>query len=180
MQSVLKRSLMLMSVLGLIGTTSLLTSFNATPGQAQEAKGNRYLPHLADLMNEAMQVRHTKLWFAGHAENWALAAFEVTKIKETIEEIKENIADIQAVSSQWQLVRVNELLKDLDSNLGALDQAITAKNPSRFETAYQGFTAACNACHIAAGRSQIKIIQPHPNGGGTFADQDFTTGSNPQ
>ena len=180
MQDVLKRALVLMSLLGLIGAATLLTSFNATPGRAEEAKSNRYLPHLADLMNEAMQVRHTKLWFAGHAENWALAAFEVKKIKETIDEIKENIVDIQAVSSQWQLVRVNEMLKNLDSNLGAIDQAITAKNPVGFETAYQGFTAACNACHIAAGRSQIKIIQPLPNGGGTFVDQDFSTGSSPQ
>lgn len=180
MQSILKRALVLMSVLGLIGAASLLTSFNATPGRAEEAKANRYLPHVADLMNEAMQVRHTKLWFAGHAENWALAAFEIKKIKQTVDQIKESIVDIQAVSSQWQLERINEMLKNLDSNLDAIDQSVTAKNPARFETAYQGFTAACNACHVAAGLSEIKIIQPLPNGGGTFADQDFTTGRSPQ
>ena len=178
MQDVLKRALVLMSLLGLIGAAALLTSFNATPGRAEEAKVNRYLPHLADLMNEAMQVRHTKLWFAGHAENWPLAGYEVKKIKETIEEIKETIVDIQTVSPQWQLVRVNEMLKNLDSNLNALDQAVTAKNPVKFETAYQGFTAACNACHIAAGLPQIKIIQPLANG--AFADQDFTTANSPQ
>lgn len=180
MQGILKRAFVFMSVLGQIGAASLQTSFNATPARAQEAKDNRYLPHLADLMNEAMQVRHTKLWFAGHAENWPLAAFEVKKIKETIVEIKETIVDIQAVSSQWQLVRVNEMLKNLDSNLDALDQAVTAKDAVKFAAAYQAFTGACNACHIAAGQSQIKIIQPLPNGGGTFGDQDFTTGNSPQ
>lgn len=179
MRGLLKRALVLMSVLGLIGTASLLTTFNATPGRAQ-ATGNRYLPHLADLMNEAMQVRHTKLWLAGYAENWALAAFEAKKIKETIEQIKENIVDIQTVSAQWQLVRINEMLKNLDFSLDTLNQAVTAKNPVRFETAYREFTAACNTCHIAAGLSQIKIIQPLPNSGGTFADQDFTAGSSPQ
>lgn len=180
MRNILKRALVLMSLLGLFGAVTFLTSFNATPGRAEEAKSNRYLPHLANLMNEAMQVRHTKLWFAGRAENWPLAAYEVKKIKETIEEIKESIVDIQTVSPQWQLVSVNEMFKNLNSNLDALDQAVTAKNPVRFETAYQGFTAVCNACHIAAGQPQIKIIQPLPNGGGMFADQDFTTGNSPQ
>src|ERR1700690_817455 len=128
MQDILKRIVVLLSLLGLIGTTSLLTSFDATLGRAEEAKGNRNLPHLANLMNEAMQVRHTKLWFAGHAENWALAGYEVKKIKETIDEIKESIIDIQIASPQWQHVSINEMLKNLDSNLNALDQAVPAKN----------------------------------------------------
>jgi hypothetical protein len=179
MQGILKRAFVLMSLLGFIGTASLLTSFNATPGRADEAKYNPNLPRLSDLMNEAMQVHHTKLWLAGLAENWALAGYEVKKIKETINEIKESIVDIQTASSQWRLP-VNELLKNLDSNVDALDQAVTAKNPVKFKIAYQGFTAACNGCHIAAGQAQIKIIQPPPKGGRSFPDQDFTTGNSPQ
>ena len=179
MQDLLKRALVLMSLLGLIGIASLLTSFNATPGRAEDAKYNPYLPHLSDLMNESMQVHHAKLWIAGLAGNWALAGYEVKKIKETIDQIKETIVAIQTASSHWRLP-VNELLKNLDSSVDALDQAITAKNPAKFEAAYQGFTAACNGCHIAAGLSQIKIIQPLPMGGGSFPNQDFTVQSSPQ
>jgi hypothetical protein len=177
MHAILKRALALMSLLGLIGTASLLTGIDATLVRADDAKTNKYLPHLADLMNEAMQVHHIKLWFAGHAENWALAGYEVKKIKETIDEIKETIVDIQTASSLWQRLPVNEMLKNLDSNLSAVDQAVAEKSPAKFGTAYQGFTAACNACHIAADQPQIKIIQPLGNGGSPFADQDFAIGN---
>ena len=173
MQETMKRALVLVFF---VGTAGLLVNFNATPGRAQEVKRNVYLPQLADLMNESMQTHHAKLWFAGHAGNWVLAAYEVKKIKGTIEEIKETIVDIQTASSHWRSFPVNEMLKNLDSNLDVLDQAINAKDPAKFEAAYQGFTAACNVCHTSAGQSQIKIITPLPNGSGTFPNQDFITG----
>jgi hypothetical protein len=162
-----------MSLLGLVVTAGLLVNFNATPGRAEEAKGKGYLPGLGDLMNTSMQLHHTKLWFAGHADNWALAAYELKEIKETIE-------DIQTISPEWQGVPVGEMVKILDPNLDALDQAIKAKNPVKFDAAYHELTASCNACHTGANQPEIKIIEPLPQGGGTFADQDFTTGSGPQ
>jgi len=171
---------MFMSLFGFIGATGLLVNFTATPGYAQEVKSKGYLPRLADLMNEAMQVHHTKLWVAAHAENWALATYELKKIRETVEEVKETIVDIQVASSQWQRVPVGEMLKDVDSNLNALDTAAKAKNLAKFETAYNGLTAACNACHVRAGQSQIKIMAPLPNGTGSFSDQDFTASSSQQ
>ena len=170
-QGILKKTLALMSLLGLVSASGLLVNLNSTPGHAQEIKG----PHLADLMNEAMQVHHAKLWFAGHASNWALAAYEVRKIKETIVEIKETIVEIQIASPQWQRVPVGEMLTSFDSNLDAVDQAVKAKNAAKFDTAYHELTATCNACHTRAGQPQIRIIDPLPNGGSIFPDQDFTT-----
>ncbi len=173
MQSTLKRTFVLMSLLGLIGTAALLVNFNATPGSAEEAKGKGYLPGLGDLMNASMQVHHTKLWFAGHADNWALAAYELKEIKETIE-------DIQTVTPVWHDIPVGEMVKTIDPNLDALDQAIKAKNPVKFDAAYHELTTSCNACHAGAGQPEIKITEPIPQGGGAFADQDFLTGSGPQ
>ena len=166
-----------MPLLGLVSGAGLLMSLNSTPARAQAAKDKGYLPHLADLMNEAMQVHHAKLWFAGHAGNWVLAAYEVKKIKETIIEIKESIVDIQVASPQWQHVPVGEMLRSFDSNLDALDQAVKAKNAAKFDTAYHDLTATCNACHARAGQSQIRIMVPLPNGGSPFPDQDFTSDS---
>ena len=85
MQGTLKKALVLVFF---VGNAGLLVNFNATPGRAQEVKRNAYLPQLADLMNESMQINHAKLWFAGHAGNWALAAYEVKKIRGTIDQIK--------------------------------------------------------------------------------------------
>ena len=110
MQGIIKRVLVAMFLLGFVGAAGLLVNLIATPGFAQEVKSKGQLPRLADLMNEAMQVHHTKLWFAGHASNWVLADYEMKKIKETIEEIKETIVDIQIASVQWQRAPVGEML----------------------------------------------------------------------
>ncbi len=176
MQGIIKRALVAMFLLGFVGAAGLLVNLMATPGFAQEVKSNRQLPRLADLMNEAMQVHHTKLWFAGQASNWVLADYEMKKIKETIEEIKETIVDIQIASAQWQRVPVGEMLKLVDSNLDTMAQAIKAKDGAKFETAYHELTAACNACHVRAGEPQIRIMVPLSEGGSMFPDQDFANG----
>jgi len=177
MQETLKKALILVLF---VGNAGLLVNFNVTTGYAQEAKRNLFIPQVADLMNSSMQAHHTKLWFAGQAGNWELATYELKKIKGTIEQIKEAIVEIQVVSSHWKSFPVNEMFRSFDSNLDAVDKAVKAKNPVKFETAYQGFTVACNDCHVKAGQSQIKIIAPLQNGGGTFPDQDFTAGSGQQ
>ena len=169
MQGIWKKARAFLPFLGLIGIASLLVNLDSNPVRAQEAKGT--LPHLGDLMNNAMQIHHTKLWFARHANNWALAGYELRKIKETIEELKEDIVTIQTRSPQWRHVSINEMLQSVDSNLKSLDQAVKAKDASRFVTNYRELTATCNACHVSFGQPQIKIVEPLSNG--TFADQDF-------
>jgi hypothetical protein len=171
MQGIWKKALAFISLFGLVGIASLLVNLDSNLVRAQEAKGN--LPHLGDLMNNAMQIHHTKLWFAARANNWALASYELRKIKETIEEVKEDIVTIQTMSPQWRHVSINEMLKSIDSNLKSLDQAVKAKDANRFDTNYRELTTACNACHVSVGLAQIKIVEPLLNG--TFADQDFTT-----
>jgi hypothetical protein len=178
MRDTLKRILRLAALLGLVGTMALSVIVYAAPGYTQETASKGHLPRLAGLMNEAMQVHHTKLWLAGHAKNWDLAGYELNKIKDTIAEIKETIVDIQTTSPQWRSMPVGEMLRGIDSSLNVLDQAIKAKDPSAFEAAYSGLTASCNACHARAGQSQVKIIVPTTNGAGAFTDQDFTTGGN--
>jgi hypothetical protein len=175
-QTTINRTLVVKFLFGLVGAASLLINLIVAPGFAQEVKGKGQLPRLADLMNEAMQVHHTKLWFAGHAANWVLADYEAKKIKETIEEIKETIVDIQTASAQWKRVPVGEMLRSVDSALDTLGQAIKAKDQTRFDTAYRGLTASCNACHVRAEQPQIKITIPISEGSGMFPDQDFATG----
>jgi hypothetical protein len=177
MQGILKRAFVVVPLLGLIGAAGLSVNLDSTPAYAQDARARGYVPHLADLMNEAMQVHHAKLWFAGHANNWILAAYEVKKIKETIVEIKESIVDIQTASPQWQHVPVGEMLRSFDLNLDAVEQAVKAKNAAKFDTAYHDLTATCNTCHVRAGQSQIKIMVPLANSGSPFPDQDFAFGS---
>jgi hypothetical protein len=177
---ILKKVLLFISMFGVVGGTGVLVNLYSMPVRAQEAKAKGYRPHLADLMNNAMQIHHTKLWFAGQANNWVLADYEVKKIKDTIEELKETIVEIQAASPQWRQVPLGEMLRRFDSNLVSLEQAVKAKDAVRFAESYRKLTMTCNACHVSSGQSQVKIIEPLTNGSGTFADQDFTSGAGRQ
>lgn len=174
MQAHLKNALLSVLLFGAIGVVALPFGLRVDAARAQE---HGYPAHLGDLMNESMQVHHTKLWLAGQAGNWPLAAFEVRKLKETVEEVKEAIVQIQASSPKWHRVPVGEMLSAVDAHLDGLDQAVKEKNATKFTTAYRELTAACNACHVRAGERQIKIIEPRATGG-VFIDQDFTV-SNP-
>jgi hypothetical protein len=137
------------------------------PGHAEPPKPQGYLPGLGDLMNDSMQVHHLKLWFAGHADNWALAAYELKEIRETME-------DIANFSPVWHKVPVGALVKSLDTPLDHLDAAIKAKNAVKFDAAFHELTGTCNACHAAAGQAEIEITEPPPQGGGPFGNQLFT------
>ena len=174
MYAMLRKALPLALFCGAIGTIALLSHFSASPARAQEFRESKFSAHLGDLMNESMQVHHTKLWLAGHANNWPLAAFEARKIQETIEELKEAIVTIQRSSSKWQRFPVGEMLGIFDSKLETVTKAVKEKNADKFEAAYRQLTAACNACHVRAAEPQIKIMVPA--GAGPYPNQDFTAG----
>lgn len=174
MQRTLKRALVLTPVLGLTCAAALLISDRApaappTASEPSEPAAAGYLPGLGDLMNVSMQAQHTKLWFAGHSDNWPLAAYEIKEMRETI-------ADIQIASPQWHGLNVGEMVKVLNSKVDAVEQTIKAKDPVKFVAAYDDLTNTCNVCHQASGRTEIIVIRPLPQGEGTFADQDFTSG----
>ena len=56
MQKGLQKTLIFLSLLGVVAFNSLLINFNAMPAHAQAPNSKGYLPRLADLMNETMQV----------------------------------------------------------------------------------------------------------------------------
>jgi len=150
-----------------------LLALGIAAGAALIVISKGYTPGLGDLMNRSMQVQHLKLWYAGHADNWPLAAYELKKIKETVE-------NAQSFSPEWQGRAVGEMVKSLDPELDELDRAIEAQDPAKFDAAFHSLTEACSACHAAAGQPEIKIVDPAPQGGGPFPDQDFTSGRGPQ
>jgi len=57
-------------------------STGGTPAAAPEA----YVPGLGEMMS-LQQMRHAKLWFAGQAENWELAAYEIDELGEGFDDI---------------------------------------------------------------------------------------------
>jgi hypothetical protein len=97
-----------------------------------------YRPGFGDFMSR-LQVHHAKLWFAGQAGNWSLAAFERHELDELIQDIRQFKADRKETP----------LLSILQPALDSIDQAIKSKNSPVFKESFSILTNGCNACHRA-------------------------------
>jgi hypothetical protein len=145
-----------MKHLALIGTV-VMCLVSAPLALAQEG----YMPRLADLMGQ-IQLRHIKLWFAGKLQNWELADYEVGQIKSSLED----------AAGLYRSIPVEAVTITADP-LQRITEAIAAKDSAKFAKAYEGLTAACNACHVAIDRGFIVIQVPTAS---PFRDQSFAPG----
>lgn len=131
-----------------------------TPAQFGSAAwaGEDYVPQLGDIMNAA-QTRHIKLYFAGKAQNWDLADYELQKLQTNLAE----------AAMLYEGIPVNNVTKMVEP-LKAIADAIKAKDVRRFGTTITELTAECNACHQSMNRGFIAIRLPTAQ---PFADQIF-------
>ena len=116
------------------------------------------IPKLGDIMNAA-QTRHIKLWYAGKAANWELAAFELHRLKAGLVEAAMLYSGIPVTN-----------VTTLQAPLQSVADAIAAKDRQRFVKAYGELTGGCNACHQSMERSFIAIRTPTDQ---PFGDQIF-------
>jgi len=120
----------------------------------------QYVPQLADIMSTA-QSRHIKLWLAGKAANWELAAFELDRLKVSLVEAAVLYSGIPVSN-----------VTTLANPLGDVAGAIEAKDARGFAKAYGELTAACNGCHQSLGRPFLVIRVPTEQ---PFGDQVFSS-----
>jgi hypothetical protein len=118
----------------------------------------QYVPRLGDIMS-AVQSRHIKLWFAGKAGNWELAAYELRQLEAGLMEAATLYTGIPATN-------VTTMTKPAQS----IADAIEAKDSRRFAKAVGEFTGGCNACHRSIGRGFIIMRVPTES---PFSDQVF-------
>jgi hypothetical protein len=131
----------------------LALSIAGAVAAGEQPAAGPYVPGFGEFMS-ATQVRHAKLWFAGEAENWDLAAYEV-------DEIREGLDDAAKFHPVHKNVPVAEMIKsNLDAPLREVEAAIKAKDKSDFARAFDGLTTACNACHAGASYGFIKVQRP--------------------
>ena len=129
------------------------TTVAAHDAALREMPRDFYEPGLGDLMN-ALQLRHAKLWFAGQADNWDLAAFE-------LEEIQENLARVTRWHADNDSIPMAALIKaHTHPGSYALDQSIRQRDAASFVTAFDRLTQGCNDCHRAANHGFIVIRRP--------------------
>ncbi|MFI5217589.1 MAG: hypothetical protein ACHQ3O_13700, partial [Candidatus Limnocylindria bacterium] len=122
------------------------------------AGGECYAPGIGEIMSDT-QMRLLKLWLAGEAQNWDLAAYEV-------DEIEEGFADAAHFHPEHKSAPrpLTKMIPDFAAGpLHALRGAIDAKSPRAFETAYDSLTQGCNGCHVEAGFGFNVVVRPSGN-----------------
>jgi cytochrome c553 len=122
-----------------------------------------YVPGLEVFMS-SIQSEHAKLWYAGRARNWPLAAY-------TLSEIKEVMSDVQDFVPTFRNLPLADMLDAvITGEIAQLEKAVDAKDRRAFAAGYAKLTAACNACHQETGNGFIRIRRPR---GRAFPNQDF-------
>ena len=126
----------------------------------QQQLKNTYKPGLGEFMLD-IQIHHAKLWFAGNAQNWELANFEMEEIEETKGDIQQFCADRPEVKS----------LAMINTPIDSVKQAIQTKNGLMFTRSFTLLTNTCNNCHLATqhGFNVIKIPDVPPVSNQKFA-----------
>jgi len=123
-----------------------------------------YVMGMGDLMNTLIQPRHAKLGLAGRAENWALANYALSELRQVFERIGKAVPKFRGMP-------VPELIDAaLTAPLGAVEAAIRQKDPQKFAAAYEQVTQGCNACHIELDHSFVVIKTPDAS---VFPNQEF-------
>jgi hypothetical protein len=120
---------------------------------------NAYKPGLGEFMS-SIQVHHEKLWFAGNAQNWQLADFEIHEIMEAVDDIKTYAADRPET----------EKIVMLQPAIDSVNNSIQQKNIQAFKQDFIILTNTCNNCHAAVNYNfnKIKIPETPP-----FSNQVF-------
>jgi hypothetical protein len=152
-----------------IGITALVAASAATPAASDdkaeiaalkkelaELKKSAYHPELGEQML-TLQIRHARLWFAGQAQNWVLAAFELQEIKEAFDAVVEQNPE----HAIFQPQRLADILPAMTkAPMLALRDAIDHGSKAEFEKTYDALSAACTGCHRTAGVDFLVIERP--------------------
>lgn len=148
---------LILLILASTPTCSEEIPFSAAPA-LQPSGNNAYVPSLNEIM-EIVQLEHIKLWQAGSAKNWRLAAFETDRIRDTF---LRTATFYDGMPTKYVVA--------VDAPLREMKIASTAGDPLAYAAGYARLTAACNACHQAANVGFIVVVTPASP---TAADQKF-------
>ena len=123
-----------------------------------------FKPTLSDLMTMLIQPRHQKLWAAGQQRNWTLAAFELREMRAGFDKIAATIPKYINIDLGPTFINI------MDSQVRAVNGAITSQNSTLFNTAFADLTGSCNSCHEALNHGFLVMKVPDVTG---YPNQDF-------
>lgn len=143
---------------------------NARQGAQAEAPARPGLvvldfkPGLDDLMTMLVQPRHIRLYYAGQAGNWPLAAFQANELRSSLARIGRTIPNYRNINVDTAVASI------FAERLAAVDAAVKARDLAQFTVAYGEMTNGCNDCHKGMEHPFLVIKVPDA---GFFPDQEF-------
>ena len=157
-----------LSIAPVLLVVCLAIVFAAACGGSQRGGGaagpaaDAFVPGLGELMS-LQQMRHVKLWLAGQAENWDLAAYEVDELGEGFDDI----VRFHPTHKDSPVAPKDAIPRMITEPLKQLRAAVDRKDARAFLESYDALTAACNNCHQATNfgfnRVQKPEANPYPN-----------------
>jgi hypothetical protein len=123
------------------------SALQAKVDSLQRRLDDAYRPGLGEFMS-GIQVHHAKLWFAGNAQNWKLADFEVGEIRETLDDVRKYCADRPELAS----------LPMIGPAMDSISSAVKQENLPQFKSAFILLTNTCNNCHRAT-KHEFNVIR---------------------
>jgi hypothetical protein len=121
-----------------------------------------FVPGLGEIMS-LQQMRHTKLWLAGQAKNWDLAAYEVDELGEGFDDV----VKLHPTHKDSPVAPKDAIPRMVTAPIADLRAAVEKQDATAFAHAYDALTTACNNCHAATNfgfnRVQRPATNPYPN-----------------
>src|SRR5262245_36322280 len=140
------------------GVLALLIVEPACGRGSSDAASEAYQPGLGELMT-LQQMRHIKLWLAGQAGNWDLAAYELDELGEGFDDV----VRFHPTHKDSPVAPKDAIPKMITQPLADLREAVTRKDGAAFAQAYDAFTTACNNCHQATNFGFNRVQRPESN-----------------
>jgi hypothetical protein len=130
----------------------------AVSGCRTESPAPAFTPGLGEIMT-LTQMRHVKLWYAGQAANWPLAAYELEELHEGMEDA----ATFHPTHKDAPLPIPALIEKIMTEPLQRVEKAIGARDAPAFGEGFDALTEACNACHRATNFGFNVVTRPTAN-----------------
>jgi hypothetical protein len=138
----------------------------AAPGKtASPAPAPPWTPGLGELMS-LQQMRHVKLWFAGQAGNWKLAAYELDELEEGFQDV----VRLHPTHKDSPVPIPEAVSKIVQEPLAEVGRAIEARDRARFARSFDALTDGCNSCHRATNFGFNVVQRPASN---PYSNQSF-------
>jgi hypothetical protein len=124
-----------------------------------------YTPGLGEIMT-LQQMRHSKLWWAGQAANWELAAYEIKELGEGFDDI----VTYHPTHEESPVAPKDAIPRMITAPIADLRDVIGKRDTQAFEPAFDALTKACNDCHRATNFGFNVVQRPTMN---PYSNQAF-------